>query len=322
MLKRILSFLFMLCLSVSSFFGVPLKGYDSKQLFCDPHFFDGFTVVSQRTDGAQQIKLGDFTYSDSEKAPSWTVAQWNSGPCLYEDRKESDRYTLTDGVTKTVRYDPSDRSVSLRLNAANVYNGEAAGDGAWPHLLLEQSPMCDYEALGEEDKRFYNCSVDRMVMSVDIRLSDFVDTLNKDGINAVQFLAYIYLRGVDSDDFIWFGINLFDDRGYQGTMWQQDTVGGLMIYCLSTEDTYRCEKRSLFRNGKPYISDDWVHVEVDLTPHIDEALEKANEDNIFGKTVTKEDFFVGGTNIGFEIHGNYDCTVDIKDYLLTAYKKR
>lgn len=29
--------------------------------------------------------------------------------------------------------------------------------------------------------------------------------------------------------------------------------------------------------------------------------------------------FVKGTNIGFEVHGNYDCTVQIRDYNLVSY---
>ncbi len=321
MIRRILSFLFMLYLALSSFFGVELRGYTSRQLFSDTDFSDGFTVVSQKTDGARQIKLGDFTYFENGNSPSWTVAQWNSGPCLWENRVESDAFTLTDGQTKTVRYNPDEKSVSLRLNAANVYGGEAAGDGAWPHLLLEQSPLCDYHSLDEKDRAFYNCSADRTVMSLDIRISDFKDTLNSEGINAVQFLSYIYLSGVNSDDFIWFGLNLFDSRGYMDTLWQKDTVGGLMIYSLSTKDTFRTERRSLFRNGRPYVSDEWLHVEIDLTDHIDMALKKANADNLFGREVSRKDFFIGGTNIGFEVHGNYDCTVEIRDYKLTTYKK-
>lgn len=305
--------MFVLFVNVSSFLSLPLVRYESEQILRDTDFTNGFTVVSQKTDGASQIRLGDFTYNDRDEAPSWTIAQWNSGPCLWKDRKDSDKYTLTDGVTKTVVYDPTEKSVSLRLNAANVYGGAPAGEDNWPHLLLEQSPISI-----EDSSR---CDADRIIMDLDIRLSDFVDTLNPDGINAVQFLAYFYMRGVESDDFIWFGVNLFDSRGYQETMWQQDTVGGLMIYCLSTKDTYAFSSGSLFKKDKPNTSDRWVHLSIDLTDHIDKVIEKANKDNTFGKEVSKEDFYIAGTNIGFEIHGNYDCTVDIKDFTLTAYNK-
>lgn len=320
MISRIFSFILSLYLSVLSLFGFE-TGYEAKQLFNDADFSNGFSVVSQQTINNNSVKLGDFVYSDGMQEPSWLIAQWNSGKCLWNDRIESDIYTITDGKTKTVRYNPADCSVSMRLNAANVYNGEAAGYESWPHLLLEQSPIVSYNELTEAEKRFYNCSADKMVLSLDIRLSDFVDTTNKEGVNAAQYLAYFYLRGTESDDFIWFGVNLFDDRGYQDTYWALDEASGKMIYCISTAHTFGGKSKSLFRNGRPYVSDEWVHIELNLTPHIRSAIKKANNSDTFGKTVSPDDFYISGTNIGFEIHGNYDCTVDIKNFNITSYCK-
>ncbi len=322
MISRITSFIFMMILTITSFFGIPLKKYETKQLFNDGSFENGFTVMSQQTENGVGIELGNFTYSENSQKPQWMIAQWNSGNCLWENRIESDKYTITDGSTKTVTYNPEDKSVSMRLNATNVYNGQAATYENWPHLLLEQSPICDYKSLSEYEKSFYNCSADRMVLSLDIRLKDFKDTTNKDGVNATQFLAYFYLKGTETNDFIWFGVSLFDDRGPTGEVWALDEGSGQMIYCLSSKDTYGSDRKSLYRNGKPYVSDEWVHVEVDLTPHIEKAMKEANKSNIFSREVKKEDFYIGGTNIGFEIHGNYDCTVDIKNFNITTYNKK
>lgn len=321
MFIKISSFFFMLILTFSSFFGIPLKGYETKELFNDGDFENGFTVMSQHTENGAGIKLGNFTYNETTEEPSWMIAQWNSGPCLWENNVSEDKYAITDGLAKTVTYNPEEKSVSMRLNAANVYNGEAATYENWPHLLLEQSPICNYNELSEAEKVFYNCSADRIVLSLDIRLKDFVDTTNKDGVNAVQFLTYFYLKGTDNNKFIWFGADLFDNRGYQDTNWSLDKASGQMIYCLSTKDTYHLKSKSLFRNGKPFVSDEWVHIETDLTPHIEKAMKKANESDTFSQKVSTEDFYISGTNIGFEVHGNYDCTVEIKNFKLTSYKK-
>ncbi len=312
----------MLCLAVSSVFGIPLRQYESKQLFEDPLFKNGFSVISQQTHGNSGIKLGEFTYSETATSPSWMIAQWNSGPCLWADRSEAGRYTITDSATKTVRYNPEDSSVSMRLNAANVYNGMPAGDSNWPHLLLEQSPLTDFASLKAEEKKFYLCSADRMVLSLDIRLSDFVDTTNKEGVNAAQYLAYFYLCGTEGDKFIWFGVNLFDSRGYSDSYWALDNGSGNMIYSLSTKDTFGSNRRSLYRNAAPYVSDEWTRIKLDLKPFIEDAMRKANESGTFAETVSVEDFYIGGTNIGFEIHGNYDCTVDIRNFTLTSYSKK
>ncbi|MBO5421002.1 MAG: hypothetical protein J6A67_03555 [Clostridia bacterium] len=321
MLQQILSFIFMICLTFSSLFGMPVRGYESKQLFADAGFENGFVVMSQETADGAGVSLGEFTYGGVE-SPSWMIAQWNSGPCLWQERAESDVYTLTDGKTKTVMYNPIEKSISMRLNAANIYNGEPASFDAWPHLLLEQSPLCDYSSLSEKDKAFYSCDADRMVLDLNIRMTDFVDTTNSEGVNAVQYLAYFYLKDEEKHRFIWFGVDLFDNRGYNDTSWANDKASGNMIYCLSTKDTYGKKYKSLFRNGRPYISQDWVNVHIDLKPHILKVFEKANKENLYGEKIYPEDFFVGGTNIGFEIHGNYDCTVEIKGFALTAYNKK
>ncbi len=321
MFLRISSFFFVLILTFSSLFGIPLKDYETKELLGDGDFKNGFTVMSQQTENGAGIKLGNFTYGETAEAPCWMIAQWNSGPCLWENNISEDKYTISDGLTKTVTYNPEDKSVSMRLNAANIYNGEPATYENWPHLLLEQSPLCDYNELNDKDKKFYNCSADRIVLSLDIKLKDFVDTTNNDGVNAVQYLAYFYLKGTDNNKFIWFGADLFDNRGYNDTNWSLDKASGQMIYCLSTKDTYHFKSRSLFRNGKPFVSDEWVHVEIELTPHIENAIKKANESETFESEVSAKDFYIGGTNIGFEVHGNYDCTVEIKNFKLMSYNK-
>ena len=58
--------------------------------------------MSQTTENGVGIELGNFTYNDNNETPDWMIAQWNSGNCLWENRIESDKFTITDGLTKTV----------------------------------------------------------------------------------------------------------------------------------------------------------------------------------------------------------------------------
>lgn len=324
MLKRILSFFFMLQLIISRLFGLPtLNNYSSKLIIDGSEFENGFSVVSMEAPEGQQQILGDFSYPSAVSAPTWTIAQWSSKYCLWDERAESDDYTITDGKTKWLSFNPAEKYVSMRLNAANVYEGQPADEGAWPHLLLEQSPLKAYENLSEQDKAFYGCDADRMVFSLDARISDFKDTTNSEGINAVQYLAFFYVRSYDGQHFIWFGVNLFDSRGLQPTYWSLDTAGSNnMIYAVSTNDSYGSALRSLYRFGKPHVSNDWTKLRLDLSPHLDSLFEKMNESGDFGGSVDKSDFYISGVNIGFEVHGNYDCTVDIKDLALTSYIKK
>ena len=82
------------------------------------------------------------------------------------------------------------------------------------------------------------------------------------------------------------------------------------------------QNKSLYRNSEPFISDEWVKVKINLKPYIVKAINKANESDAFGQTVSVDDFYISGTNIGFETHGNYGCTIEIKNFSLTSFNKR
>ena len=57
----------------------------------------------------------------------------------------------------------------------------------------------------------------------------------------------------------------------------------------------------------------------DLVPHINRVVDIVNSDMVFGRRISRGALFVKGTNIGFEVHGNYDCTLQIRDYNSVSY---
>ena len=304
--------------------------YNRKGLFHDIQFKDGFKV-NRLINGAEgYIPIGKWTFPESKNEPKWILVQWYSKYCFINDRKDTGSpYIIADnGGSKTVIYNPEDGSLSMNLNARKVYDGEAHTDPAklWPHLLIEQVPICDYDNLSEEDKSFYRADCDRLQLELDIRMPKFEDTTNPEGINACQFMAYFYLTPINMlNRKIWFGVNFLDSRKPAETYWHIDTVGTEMIYCLSCEDTFGGLENSYYdvkNDNKVTPCSEWQHIELDLTPHIDKVIELANKDNTFGRQMTRSDFFMRGNNLGFEIHGNFDCTFDIRNYDLVAYNKK
>ena len=302
--------------------------YKTKKLFADDGFKNGFTVLATKHSGPTGYnRLGNISFPISCAEPSWLIAQWHSKHCLFTERKESDPYTITDGITKTVKYSPDDLSVSLRLNARNVYEGRASVAGEmWPHLLLEQTPLFDNDGISDEKRKFYGADSDKILLTLDLKCPSFGDTTNAEGINACQFQAFFYLRlknptGQTGKNFIWFGVNLFDLRRAFGTYWKADSTSREMIYTISTEETYGGLEKSFNYPGHKMPDDEWHEIRLDLVPHIKRCIELANRDNTFDRPVVPEDFYINGTNIGFEIHGNFDVTFDIKNYNLTSYRK-
>ncbi len=300
--------------------------YKATRMFKDEAWEYGFEVNKQDQSGV----AGEWRYYNRLK-PLWQIGPWWTGNCLIEQRlMDGDEFKLADkdGI-KELRYNPEEKSLSFKLDASKVYNGRAAkntNEELWPHLLIEQEVGDIYKNLSDDDKVRFDANADKIYLEMDIRMTDFKDTTNPDGVNAVQFLSYYYLALKDvPGKMIWFGANLFDSRGagLEKTNWQQDTASSYMIYSISTADVYGGAENSFFVDGKVVEpSEEWKHIRIDITPHIERCISIANKDMTFGKEVTMDDFYFKGCNVGFEIHGNYDCTFEIKNFNLVSYNEK
>ena len=299
--------------------------YKVKRLFVDEGFENGFRVRHVHPDSEGNFGYTNRSFPESKNEPSWTILPLYSEYCLIEENKDvSNPYVLTDkGDSKVVTYNPEEKSLSLKLDASKVYKGKTTVEKFWPHLLIEQKHICDYKNMPEGDeKTFYSASSDRIAVEFDIRLTEYIPTTVPADKNVCQFVGYVYLNLVDANH-IYFGFNPFDNRGPQELFWHIEAGGSNHIYIMTTEQVFGNLENSFC--PAPYdvkVSDEWKHIEVDLTAHIEKILQKANEDLIFGRPVTRDEFYFSGTNLGFETHGNISCTFEIKNYNLVSYIKK
>ena len=299
--------------------------YKVKRLFADEGFENGFRVRHVHPDSEGNFGYTNWSFPESKNEPSWTILPLYSEYCLIEENKDvSSPYVLTDkGDSKVVTYNPEEKSLSLKLDASKVYKGKITVEKFWPHLLIEQKHICDYKNMPEGDeKTFYSASNDRIAVEFDIRLTEYIPTTVPADKNVCQFVGYVYLNLVDANH-IYFGFNPFDNRGPQELFWHIEAGGSNHIYIMTTEQVFGNLENSFC--PVPYdvkVSDEWKHIEVDLTPHIEKILQKANEDLIFERPVTRDEFYFSGTNLGFETHGNISCTFEIKNYNLVSYIKK
>ena len=304
------------------------EGYTATRLLQDEGFERGFNVSQFE---AKKVDLNARRWQDytqSTEAPLWTIGALWSGHDLYDERDTSvNKNILTDKYAiNTVKYNPEEKSLSLHIDATKIYNGKPHDSSVtwWPHLLIEQNP--DYVPF---DKARNTAGADRVFVELDIKLSDFKPTTNIEGINACQFPAYFYLMTDKAPgQRIWFGLSLFDDRDGGRTsktpIWRPDSAANMYMYGIPASVIYDGIENSFTpEKGKVVSGDEWKHIRLDVTSHIERALEWANRDKIFGAdvVVSPEDMYLSGGNIGFEIHGNYDCTFEIKNFNIVAYNK-
>ena len=298
--------------------------YKVKRLFPDEGFENGFNVLPVKDVPNRMIPVGKFQYPESGAEPSWMIAPWYSNACLIEDRKDvGDPYILTDKEdTKLVKYNPKEKSVTLQMNAQNIYKGKTTVPKFWPHLLIEQRDIVDYKNMPEGDeKKFYSANADKICVEFDMRINEYVPTTNPEGYNSCQFVAFLYLNLVDAN-WIYLGVSPFVDNWIITHYFKKETGGNNHIYALSTETIFGSVENSFNTPDGKAVVGEWKHIEVDLTPHIDSIMEAANNELIFGRPVSRDEFYFSGTNMGFEVHGNISCAVEIKNYNIVSYIKK
>ena len=144
------------------------------QLIPDAQFSTGFVVKSQKDHKNKDkvVDLGVFPYDKDKASARWSIAQWDSGPCLWENRKtDMPDNVLTNGTDKKVEIKKG--QVSLYLDSSGYYQGNPAIQGDyWPHLLIEQGSFA-YKKLSNEEKIFYHADSEAMVLEFDIRLTEY-----------------------------------------------------------------------------------------------------------------------------------------------------
>ena len=306
-------------------------GYVATGLLQDPDFERGFYIsASDNGAGIDPKTHGKFTdYVEVEGEPLWDVGPYFSRLDLAENRDTTtDKYTLTDteGIN-TVKYNPEEKSITLRLNGAQNYqgkphiDGESAG-GWWPHLLLNQS----YSKFPKELRERNGADADRIFMEIDVRVLDFKDTPVKEGHYSLTFPIFFYLLCDDAPGGkIWFGGGGIIHSSYNPHLqpgWGTDSAAHQYMYGTPMADLYNGMENSYNPAPGVYLSgEEWKHLRIDLTPHIERCIEWANRDNAYGVKVSKENLYFAGANIGFEIHGNYDATVEFKNFDLISYRK-
>ena len=302
------------------------EGYTFQGMLQDISFERGFFVQHY-----EQKNVNDedrnWQYTDTEEKPTWDIGPWWCTYDLWENRDTTtDKYTLTDdkGIN-TITYNPEEKSLSMRVNATKIYNGEPHDVKTynwWPHLLLNQQ-YTKYPV----DKEKNAANADRIFVELDMRITDYKTTINKEGANSCQFPLYLYfITDKAPAEKIWFGLSLFNGTSASPNTkpgWSPDSAAHQYMYSIPQATIYDGMLNS-FNPAKGVITANniWKHIRVDITPHIDRCIEWANRDDAYGVEVTKEDMYFGGCNIGFEIHGNYDCTVEIKNLDIIAYNKK
>lgn len=285
------------------------------QLLGDPQFNQGF-LVDDPQPGAHVVRgiIQPFPGNPPSK-PIWTLAQWSCRHSLAGAIAE----TLPNGglrfsdAGKSVTFGPKqgeDRGLVFSLSGNVEYDGKLRSpDAPWVHLLCEQ------EIAGHPKY----ASLSQLRFQLSARLLQAKSWLAKDQEkpwHAAQFLAYVTLQdrnpsSAHKGDFLWFGIQVYDNR-YRVPQRHAALDPGTGKFIFNPPG-------SAYTDASAHDGG-WVRIDRDLLPLMREGLVVAR-----GKGWLKDspdsDLEVGSFNMGWELPGLLDVAVQFRDLGLFATEK-
>ncbi len=294
-----------------------------KSLFPDNSYNNGFDVSTTK-EGIAALH-GVLNYGGSVKGkPFWRIAQWN----CYNNDIVSANYSFVNNmhnysvgsIGNRITVDTKNNILVLELNASTEYgkNGITTNPRknyeSWPTLLIDHEWTYD-DCLKIADKSEIRMNIDYKVLKV---IDKMPAGATNTTLHAAQFQWYITIqnRNTLSEDyghFIWFGLSFYDNRHEYSPYYAAQDGGkesntGAFIY---TPDM----KLILSSQGKAEVGKKFS-VNADILPIMKEAFALAQKRNYL--TSSKwTDMYIGGTNIGWEVPGTYDVSVEISKLNIT-----
>lgn len=301
------------------------------QIIPDPDCQQGFYVDGQKDHANNQRfeTLGIFCPTHTLEDPLWRLRQWDSGPCIWANRIESVRTTMTDGLSKWVVFDKKEKSWLLRLNTEPYYQGKGAVKGDyWPHLII--SSEIDYQKLPKDKQVYYTGGVDSMIFTLDLRMPYYTATpRDGDWVRAAQYLVYFVVRNVKDSpsNYIWFGLSMFDSRyENQKSFYMMDVGGkgdstGRPIYVIGMDEMYAGGKNTFWNDEgtSAQVTNEWTHFELDLVPHLEELCRLAISKGYYSADTTPADLYLTNFSLNWEIIGTFDAGIESKNFRIYSY---
>ena len=307
-------------------------------LFQDTNFKKGFRVTktfygSGESPYHDDEKINFYDLYPSASSYDWTIAQWSSqydlmkegGMSLTSDESGLVHTITSQGKTvngvfvpaKQVICDSKTGGITLTANASVEYEKARISSDPWVHLLFEQGTF-------KLDGSYVNLSSSKsIVMEADYEVTKCEDMMNGEAnanVHAAQLVWYVTLQNLNKSSkgygkYIWFGLNLFDNRsaGQTTTLYSQYDVGtSTGIYSPSS---------SLYldsNNGRIPAIGKRVKAKIDLLSITQKAYEEGKKKGYFDDT-EYEDLCLGGMNFGYELPGTYD--ISSKFYAINIFAK-
>jgi len=299
---------FLACFSVLSI--APLFAEEAakrqREALTDPTFSKGFILTGPTHASPTRIE----TFGQKNVKPEWRLPQWTSKGLLDRVHVDENTIKMTDDY-KSVTLNRKTGAINLTADTLNEYAvPRTSGAQPWVHLLLEQSPFQKPIKVNEASEIW---------AEVEFELTRYKDHGKNDpGLHAAQLSWFLYLKNTNPEskgfrDFVWFGLSMWDSRhDFVPDYAMQDFAmpNGSFIRSLGTKRFFDAPVKVGERRTIRY----------NIREEIQKAIEIAHQ-NGFILNTTINDVVLDGTNIGWEIPGNYDVGTTLYKMSITVVER-
>lgn len=289
-------------------------------IFKDKRYENGFFVGS--TNEANPNVVGKLNYGGTvTTTPVWRIGQWN---CINNDLMKAvysfvnNQFEYKVGTNgNRIAVNKTDGTLTLEINASTEYglnritSNPRKANEPWPTLLCEYK-LPDTEILKISDKKEIHMDIDYKVLKLEDKMP--AGTTNP-ALHSATFQWYITVQNrntlsTEYGQYLWFGLCFHDKRydfapSYAAQDGGKENNTGMFIYIPDM-------KQIMSTQGKAEIGKKFS-VDFDVLPILREAFTLAQKRNFLTKTKW-EDLYVGATNIGWEVTGTYDVSVEINQF--------
>ncbi len=282
-------------------------GLVGEELIRDSHFKGGFHLI----DPVLRVQDYGLWQPFSEEKPVWKIAQWGTREKVVP-LNESSTLSLSNSCKSiTVTRGGSKADLTLSVNGNEEYGGVPRnGDEMWVHLLVEQ----EIESLPRlVDLKALNFHLEAKLLHSVLHKPELFD----DGKHAAQYQVFFYLQDRNRqsegyEEMIWFGIPVYDNRKRKTERYEAlDFAGSGMFICtLAHEDL--CADSA--HEGK------WITLKANLLPEMIKAYSIARTKGFMKNTKSLEDLRLTGMNMGWEVPGLLDVSLQVRRLSLVADK--
>ncbi|CAF1393077.1 unnamed protein product [Adineta ricciae] len=294
--------------------------FQGLELLSDVNYTQGFSVIpacfvnpDACAKGPQFRLYNPFSTAPNASA-SWQMAQWDShsnistnGTFVHDGKSEGMQWLSED--KRFILFE--DSRLQISVNGYHEYQGKyRTPDEPWVALLIQQS-------IGKSAGSVSLNQVTELRWNLDIQLL-YMDQHIQPGYNpnihAGQFPLYMTIQNLSPGDpdygkYFWLGICLYDDRFPMSPLYVNGDKGtGALIY----QPAFSNFANVSVQNGSI------VHVTGNMMPFVRLGLEAAVERGFLNSTDLSK-YYVGGMNIGWEVTGLNNGTIEIGNFSLKQY---